>query len=38
MVFLGLLLLALVYLWRNGALDWGPSRGRRRRPGAESAA
>lgn len=25
-VFVGVLLVALVYLWRVGALDWGPSR------------
>ena len=28
MVFVGVLLVALVYLWRVGALDWSPSRGR----------
>ena len=26
LVFIGILLVALVYLWRQGALDWGPSR------------
>jgi len=30
LVFVLLLLVALVYLWRSGALDGGPSRGRRR--------
>jgi NADH-quinone oxidoreductase subunit A len=25
-VFVGILLVALIYLWRVGALDWGPSR------------
>jgi len=28
-VFIGVLLLALVYLWKAGALDWGPRAGRR---------
>ncbi len=28
-VFIGVLLAALVYLWRLGALDWGPDRRRR---------
>jgi NADH-quinone oxidoreductase subunit A len=28
-VFIGLLLLALVYLWRVGALDWGTAKHRR---------
>jgi NADH-quinone oxidoreductase subunit A len=28
-VFIGLLLLALFYLWRVGALDWSPARHRR---------
>jgi len=26
LVFIGILMAALVYLWRTGALDWGPSR------------
>jgi NADH-quinone oxidoreductase subunit A len=30
LVFVLLLVIALVYLWRSGALDWGPSRVRRR--------
>ncbi|TJY65300.1 NADH-quinone oxidoreductase subunit A [Sinimarinibacterium sp. CAU 1509] len=30
MVFLVILLVALIYLWRTGALDWGP---KSRRPG-----
>ena len=25
-IFIGLLMVALVYLWRQGALDWGPGR------------
>jgi NADH-quinone oxidoreductase subunit A len=29
MVFIGILLAALVYLWRLGALDWGPRKFRR---------
>ena len=29
LIFIGLLLAALLYLWRVGALDWGPSRGGR---------
>jgi len=28
LVFIGVLLAALVYLWRIGALDWGPQRER----------
>jgi NADH-quinone oxidoreductase subunit A len=24
LIFIGVLFLALLYLWRNGALDWGP--------------
>ncbi len=28
LVFIGILIAALVYLWRIGALDWGPSRKR----------
>jgi len=31
LVFIGVLFAALVYLWRVGALDWGPSGRRRRR-------
>lgn len=27
-VFIGVLLAALVYLWRTGALDWGPKTGK----------
>ena len=30
LVFVGVLVAALVYLWRLGALDWGPRRGRPR--------
>lgn len=35
MVFIGILMAALAYLWRSGALDWTPWRSRRpaRRPG-----
>jgi NADH-quinone oxidoreductase subunit A len=33
LVFIGVLLVALVYLWRQGALDWGPPR--RRLPAAD---
>jgi NADH-quinone oxidoreductase subunit A len=29
-VFIGVLLIALVYLWRQGALDWGPAKRSRR--------
>ena len=29
-VFVGILLVALIYLWRVGALNWGPSRRRTR--------
>jgi NADH-quinone oxidoreductase subunit A len=29
-VFVGILLVGLIYLWRVGALDWGPSRRRTR--------
>jgi NADH-quinone oxidoreductase subunit A len=32
LVFVGVLVVALVYLWRLGALDWGPRRGRLRVP------
>lgn len=31
-IFIGILLVALIYLWRLGALDWGPSTARHRRP------
>jgi NADH-quinone oxidoreductase subunit A len=31
MVFIGILLAALAYLWRLGALDWGPATGWRTR-------
>ncbi len=31
LVFVGVLLAGLAYLWRVGALDWGPERLRRRR-------
>jgi NADH-quinone oxidoreductase subunit A len=31
MVFIGILVVALAYLWREGALDWGPAQGRRSR-------
>lgn len=30
LVFVGVLVAALIYLWRLGALDWGPRRGRQR--------
>jgi NADH-quinone oxidoreductase subunit A len=30
--FIVILLLGLVWLWRKGGLDWGPSRGLRRKP------
>ncbi len=30
LVFIAILLAALVYLWRVGALDWGPAKGKRR--------
>ncbi len=29
LVFIAILLAALVYLWRVGALDWGPAKGKR---------
>lgn len=32
-IFVGILLAALFYLWRLGALDWGPRRGAGPRPG-----
>ncbi len=33
LIFIGVLVAALAYLWRLGALDWGPAtRGRRRLP------
>lgn len=36
LIFVGILLAALVYLWRLGALDWGPAeQGRPRRGGKE---
>jgi NADH-quinone oxidoreductase subunit A len=31
LVFIGILVAALVYLWRAGGLDWGPTRGLPRR-------
>lgn len=31
LIFIGILLAALVYLWRIGALDWGPKTRRNRR-------
>ena len=34
-VFIGILLAALVYLWREGALDWGSNRAQIRRSGKE---
>ena len=34
-VFIGVLLAALGYLWRTGALDWGPGKRHYRRDGAE---
>ena len=34
LIFVGVLLVALIYLWRVGALDWSPSR-RRSRPAEE---
>jgi NADH-quinone oxidoreductase subunit A len=33
LIFTGVLLAALAYLWRVGALDWGSARRRRRRRG-----
>lgn len=30
-IFIGILLVALIYLWRLGALDWGPKTARHRR-------
>lgn len=35
LIFILILLAALVYLWRLGALDWGPQTMRRRRPSRE---
>lgn len=32
LVFIAILLAALVYLWRQGGLDWGPQPGRRGKP------
>ena len=29
LVFIGVLMVALAYLWREGALDWGPAKRRR---------
>jgi NADH-quinone oxidoreductase subunit A len=29
LVFIGILVAALIYLWRTGALDWGPTKRRR---------
>jgi NADH-quinone oxidoreductase subunit A len=34
LVFVGVLLVALIYLWRVGALDWGPGRRRARHTNA----
>jgi NADH-quinone oxidoreductase subunit A len=34
LVFLGVLMVALIYLWRLGALDWGEASRRRRRRSA----
>lgn len=34
MIFLGILTIALIYEWRIGALDWAPSKPRRRPPPA----
>lgn len=31
-IFIGILLVALIYLWRLGALDWGPKTAHHRRP------
>ncbi len=31
LIFIGVLVVGLIYLWRNGALDWGTSRMKRRR-------
>ncbi|MFH1143711.1 MAG: NADH-quinone oxidoreductase subunit A [Candidatus Eisenbacteria bacterium] len=36
-VFIGVLGVALLYLWRQGALDWGTSAHSRRRPGGHDA-
>ena len=35
LIFIGILLAALVYLWRIGALDWGPKTQRNRRKMSE---
>jgi NADH-quinone oxidoreductase subunit A len=35
LIFIGILLAALVYLWRIGALDWGPKTRRNRRKMSE---
>ena len=34
LIFVGVLLVALIYLWRVGALDWGPDRRRSRQTNA----
>jgi NADH-quinone oxidoreductase subunit A len=34
-IFVGILLVALIYLWRVGALDWGPGRRRPRQTNSE---
>ncbi len=31
LIFIGVLIAALVYLWRDGALDWGGAKGERRK-------
>jgi len=36
LVFVGILLAGLIYLWRMGALDWGPHRPRLPRPHADA--
>jgi len=33
LLFIGILLAALFYLWRLGALDWGPSKLKKEKPG-----
>jgi NADH-quinone oxidoreductase subunit A len=35
MIFVGILLAALIYLWRAGALEWGTRRGRHRERNAD---
>ena len=37
-VFVGVLLVALIYLWRVGALDWGPDRRHSRQTNVEESA